>query len=127
MTTIPNKAHRVRTLWALFDDESLLGNMIFKRLDVEIRQITNGTRILAHAHALVDGEIIDVDLLWDRVKGVLEDMIIVRTERSALDQIRLLETTRGEDGITFINRAHIIYKLVELLENVIVMFKKFPA
>lgn len=64
ISTIPNKAHRVRTLWALFDDESLLGSMILKRLDVEIKQITNEARISTHAHALMEGEIIDVDLLW---------------------------------------------------------------
>lgn len=33
VTTKPEKAYRVRALCALFDDESMLGNMILKRLD----------------------------------------------------------------------------------------------
>lgn len=36
--TIPNKAHKLRALWALFDDTSLLGNMILKRLYTEIKK-----------------------------------------------------------------------------------------
>lgn len=36
-TTILNKAHRVRSLWALLDDESILGSMILKILDIEIK------------------------------------------------------------------------------------------
>lgn len=57
----------------------------------------------AQATALVDGKIIDVDLLWTRVKRVLQEMIIVRTKRSALDQIMLMEREQGEDDITFIS------------------------
>lgn len=40
VTTVPNKAYIVRDLWALFNDESLLRNMILKRLDKEIREVT---------------------------------------------------------------------------------------
>lgn len=42
---------------------------------------------------------------------------MVRTKRFALDQIKLLERTCGEDDITLFNRAHMIYRYVEPMEN----------
>lgn len=70
-------------------------------------------RIPTHAQALVEGEVVDVDLLWSRVTKVLESMIISRSELSVRGQLRRLERVIGEDDIEFVSRVHMICKLVE--------------
>lgn len=45
--------------------------MNLKRLNIEMKNVTNIASVLTHAHALVEGEEVDVDLLWERVTRVL--------------------------------------------------------
>lgn len=40
VTIVLDKARRFHALWALFEDESPLDNMILKILDKEIREVT---------------------------------------------------------------------------------------
>lgn len=129
VTTILDKARRVCALWALFDDENLLGNMIMKRLESEIREVAKGLGIPTHAHDLMKGEIVDVH--WDRVTKVLDNMIIVRAKLTAIYQLRPLERITGEDDLTFVSRGHMIFKWVESTERgqdyVTFLFKELPA
>lgn len=77
--TILDKSHGVRTLWALFYDNSLLGNIILKGIYVEKKKVTNGAGIPTHSHALANRKIVDADLLWDNVTKILQEMIITKS------------------------------------------------
>lgn len=59
----------------------------------------------------------DVDLLWDKITKVLENMIIAQSEMFAIDKLRRLERIRGEDHIGFVSIAHMIHKLVKPAER----------
>lgn len=54
-----------------------------------------------------------MDLLWENIIKVLEEMIITKSEMLAVDQIRGLERARGEDNLTFVSKAHMIYKSMD--------------
>lgn len=78
--TIEDKARQVHVLWALFDGESLLENMILKRLVVEIKELFRGVGMPTHADPLMEGEIGGVDLFCTRVTQVLEGMMIAKSK-----------------------------------------------
>lgn len=69
--------------------------MILRRLDKEIKEVTHGLGIPTYDHALMSGEMMDVDLLWDKEAKVLEIMIIVRSKLSTVDPLRKLERIWG--------------------------------
>lgn len=108
IVTILDKADKAGALWALFENRNLFEDMIFKRLNVEIKKIYRGSRIPTHSHAFVNGVIANVDLLLDNVSRVLQNMIVTRFEVSAIDQLRSLERTRQEDDLTFFSRPYTI-------------------
>lgn len=49
------------------------------------KKIIGGNEVPTHSHALVNGQILDVNLLWDKMFRLFKDKIITRSEMSALD------------------------------------------
>lgn len=70
--------------------------MILKRLNVEIKKVINKAGIFIDKHVVTNEELEDVNLLWERVIQVLENMIIPRSNSQQLISLGLWREQEGK-------------------------------
>lgn len=106
--TIRDCAHRCRALWSLLDDESDFGKVTLRLMEQLVRDYMGEPVLPSCEQETVDQEEINVPALWRSMKGLLADMIVEGCELSALDILRGIVRTQGENDLSLIHQAQMI-------------------
>lgn len=113
--TITDFVHCCRALWSLLNDESDFGKITLRRIEQMVREFMRDARLPSCEQMMLKGESVDVPALWRSMKDLLAGMIVEGCEMSALDRLRKLVRTQGENDISLVYCAQMIFQTSEVL------------
>lgn len=63
---------------------------------------------------VVEGKEVNLLAPWKLMKDVLADMIVEGCEMSAIDGLRILVRTQGENHLSLVHQAQMIFQTIEV-------------